>query len=106
MPSSSLLDPIIVAQLGNLRIRARRLLEGLYSGRHVNRTKGTSKEFSQHRPYNPGDDLRDLDWKIFGKTDRLVLKQYDEETSLTGLVVLDSSASMNYRSGEYPSKLE
>ena len=102
----TILDPLVIAQLGNLRIRARKLLEGLYSGRHLNRNRGSSKEFSEHRPYNPGDDLRALDWKIFGKTDRLVLKQFDEETSLAGLVALDPSASMNYRTGNHPSKLE
>ncbi len=100
------LDPVVVAQLGNLEIRSRRILEGLYSGHHINRNRGTSKEFSEHRPYNPGDDLKGIDWKVYGRTDRLVIKQYDEETNILGTIIFDDSRSMNYSWGGRISKLE
>lgn len=90
------LDPVIVAQLGNLRLRARRILDGFYSGHHANRTFGQSHDFSEHRPYNPGDDLRRLDWKVWGRTDRLVIKRFEEQTSVAAFLVLDNSASMKY----------
>lgn len=103
---SALLDPVIVAQLGNLHLRARRILDGLFSGRHTNRSRGSSQEFSQHRAYNPGDDLKYLDWKILGRTDRLVVKQYEEETNVMGTVVVDDSGSMGYASAGRLTKLE
>lgn len=106
MANSSLLDPILIAQLGNLQLRARRILDGLYSGRHFNLTKGHAQDFSEHRPYNPGDDLRALDWKVFGRTDRLVIRQYEEQTNVGAVVVLDDSASMGFSSEGRPSKLE
>lgn len=101
----ALLDPVVIAQLGKLQIRPRRRLEGSFAGRHQTRHRGTSKEFSEHRPYIVGDDLKSLDWKILGKTDRLVVKQYDEETSLTGILVIDDSASMGFSLEGRPSKL-
>lgn len=97
---------MVIAQLGNLHLRARRVLEGLYSGRHINRARGHSQEFSQHRPYNVGDDLKSLDWKIYGRSDRLVIKQYEQETNIAGTIVVDDSASMGFASGGRPSKLE
>lgn len=96
MPKHSFLDPVVIAQLGNLRLRARRILDGLYSGHHINRNRGHSQTFSEHRPYNPGDDLKSLDWKIFGRTDRLVVKQYEEQTNVGATVFIDDSASMNF----------
>jgi len=101
-----LLDPITIAQLGNLKIRARRILDGLYSGHHLNRNRGQSKEFSEHRAYYPGDDLKGLDWKVLARTDRLMVKQFDEESSLVGLIVIDDSASMNFSWAGRLSKLE
>lgn len=106
MTTKSPLDPLIIAQLGNLHLRARRILDGLYSGQHINRNRGNTKEFSQHRPYIPGDDPKGLDWKIFGRTDRLVVKQYEEETNVVGTVVIDDSASMRFSWGGRPSKLD
>src|SRR5262249_24052613 len=87
-------------------LRPRRLLDGFYAGRHQNRARATSKEFSEHRAYLPGDDLKTLDWKVLAKTDRLVVKQYDEETSLTGLLLIDDSASMGFSEGGRPTNLE
>ncbi|MCG3203697.1 MAG: hypothetical protein KCHDKBKB_00369 [Elusimicrobia bacterium] len=102
----SLLDPLIIAQLGNLELRARRILEGTLSGQHENRNHGHARDFSQHRPYNPGDDLRSIDWKVFGRTDRLVVKQYEEQTNIQAFLLLDSSKSMAFSHGGRLSKLE
>ncbi len=106
MPNEALLDPVVVARLGNLELRARRILDGLYSGHHLNIVRGHSQDFSEHRPYNPGDDPKTLDWKIFGRTDRLVVKQYEEQTNIGAVVILDDSASMNFSEGGRLTKLE
>ena len=82
------------------------MLDGLFSGHHLNRSRGHSQDFSEHRPYNPGDDPRSLDWKIFGRTDRLVIKQYEEQTNVGAVVIVDDSASMGFSYGNRPSKLE
>lgn len=97
---------MVAAQLGNLALRARRILDGLYSGHHVNRHRGHSQDFSEHRAYNPGDDPRGLDWKIFGRTDRLVIKQFEEQTNFSANILLDDSASMNFSWGGRVTKLE
>lgn len=101
----SLLDPLVIAQLGNLELRARRILDGLYAGHHLNRNRGHAQDFSEHRPYNPGDDIRSLDWKVFGRTDRLVIKQYEEQTNVGATVLFDHSLSMNFSMGGRLSKL-
>lgn len=106
MANKPYLDPITIAQLGNLSLRARRILDGLYSGRHINPLRGNSQEFSQHKPYNIGDDLRTLDWKVYGRTERLVVKEYQEETNIAGTVILDDSASMKFSWDQRLSKLE
>ena len=102
----SLLDPVLIAQLGNLELRARRILDGFYAGRHVNRNRGHAQDFSEHRPYNPGDDLRSMDWKVFGRTDRLVVKQYEEQTNVQATIVMDQSASMGFSHSGRMSKLD
>lgn len=106
MANQALLDPVVVARLGNLELRARRILDGLYSGQHVNIVRGHSQDFSEHRPYNPGDDPKGLDWKIFGRTDRLVIRQYEEQTNIGAVLILDDSASMRFSAGGRLSKLE
>ncbi|MCB4757636.1 MAG: DUF58 domain-containing protein [Elusimicrobia bacterium] len=106
MKTKVFLDPFVVAQLSNLHLRARRVLDGLYSGRHINRNRGSSREFSEHRPYIPGDDVKGLDWKIFGRTDRLVVRQYEEETNVSGVIIMDDSASMKFSSPGRVSKIE
>jgi uncharacterized protein (DUF58 family) len=93
---NALLDPVVVAQLGNLHVRARRILDGLYAGHHTNKNRGHSQDFSEHRPYNPGDDLRSLDWKIYGRTDRLVIKQFEEQTNVGAVLALDTSGSRGF----------
>jgi uncharacterized protein (DUF58 family) len=100
-------DPEILAKLEGLELRARRIVEGYVAGLHRSPYHGFSIEFAEHREYAPGDDLRYLDWKVFGRTDKLYLKQYEEETNLIANVLLDTSESMLYRSeGAAMSKLQ
>lgn len=100
-------DPAILARLEGLQLRARRIVEGYVSGLHRSPYHGFSIEFAEHREYAPGDDPRYLDWKVFGRTDKLYLKQFEEETNLIATVLLDTSESMQYRSDDAPmSKLE
>jgi uncharacterized protein (DUF58 family) len=95
-----LLDPFEVAQLGGLELVARGVVEGFLTGLHRSPFRGFSVEFAEHRPYRPGDELRYLDWKIMGRTDRLYVKQYEEETNLRAMIVLDVSRSMDWRGRE------
>src|SRR5690242_10894348 len=101
------LDPRTLANLQGLELRARLIVEGYVSGVHRSPYHGFSIEFAEHREYAPGDDLRYVDWKVFGKTDKFYLKQYEEETNLVSHLVLDTSESMHYQSDAAPlSKLE
>ncbi|MBI3462564.1 MAG: DUF58 domain-containing protein [Planctomycetes bacterium] len=101
------LNPQTLAKLQGLELRARLIVEGYVSGVHRSPFHGFSIEFAEHREYVPGDDLRYVDWKVFGKTDKYYLKQYDEETNLVSYMLLDTSESMRYRSeGAALSKLE
>ncbi|HEY5219090.1 MAG TPA: DUF58 domain-containing protein [Gemmatimonadaceae bacterium] len=88
------LDPAHLAALGHVEIIARWVVDGFMSGLHRSPRKGFSVEFAEHRPYLPGDDLRYVDWKIAARADRLVIKQYEEETNLRATIVLDVSRSM------------
>jgi len=90
------LDPKTLAAIKSIDLRARIIVEGLMSGQHRSPQQGISVEFAQHRQYTPGDDTRFLDWKIYGKTDKLYLKQYQQETNLDLVVLLDCSGSMGY----------
>jgi len=92
------LDPKILASLEGLQLRARRIVEGYVSGVHRSPYHGFSIEFAEHREYVPGDDLRHVDWKVFGRTDKYYLKQYEEETNLVCHLLLDTSQSMRYQS--------
>ena len=94
------LDPIAVARLDSLEIVARTLVEGFLKGLHFSPAKGSSTEFAEHRPYVPGDEVRRVDWRAFGKTDRFYLKEYEDETNVRGTLFVDSSASMGFQSGE------
>ena len=101
------LDPRILADLNGLVLRTRHIVDGWLAGTHHNLDPGTSTEYSQHRPYVPGDDLRHIDWKAYGRTDRIYVKQFLDETNLACTFVLDASASMQYRGPGSPlSKLE
>jgi uncharacterized protein (DUF58 family) len=94
--------PEILASIVGLELRARSLVEGLLSGSHRSPMHGFSVEFAEHREYVPGDDLRHVDWKVYGKTDKFYLKQYEQETNLVCYLALDCSASMNYQSNLAP----
>ena len=92
------LQPQVVAQLANMELRARLVVEGFITGLHKSPYHGFSVEFTEHRPYNPGDEIKHIDWKAYGKTDRYYIKQFEEETNLKSYVVVDASKSMNYAS--------
>ncbi len=92
------LDPRTLARIGSLDLRARLIVEGLMTGMHRSPYQGVSVEFAQHRPYVAGDDTRHVNWKVFGKTDKIYLKQYLEETNLHLICVVDASESMAYGS--------
>ena len=96
---TSYLDPEIISGLSRLDLVARLVAEGFITGLHRSPYHGFSVEFSEHRPYMPGDPLRDLDWKAYGKTERLYVKQYEEETNLKAYLLLDISGSMGFQSG-------
>jgi len=105
--SQKYLDPNVLARLEGLHLRARLIVEGYVSGVHRSPFHGFSIEFAEHREYAPGDDLRYLDWKVFGRTDKYYLKQFEEETNLICHLLLDTSESMCYQSDAAPmSKLE
>lgn len=89
-----------------MELRARLIVEGFITGLHKSPYHGFSVEFAEHRPYNPGDELRHVDWKVFAKTDRHYVKQYEEETNLRHYIVLDTSPSMHYKHTGNLSKLE
>src|SRR3954471_18764892 len=99
------LDPQTLASLEGLELQARLLVEGYVAGMHPSPYHGFSVEFAEHREYVPGDDIRHVDWKVWSKTDKLYLKQYEEETNLLLYLLLDTSESMGYASGEHVSKL-
>ncbi len=90
------LVPETLSQIESMELRARHIVEGYMTGMHRSPYFGFSVEFAQHRPYTAGDDLRHLDWKVFGRTDKLYLKQYQQETNLDMLLLVDASGSMNY----------
>ncbi len=90
------LDPTAVARFGRLELLARLVVEGVMSGLHKSPFKGFSVEFAEHRQYGPGDEIRHIDWRAFGKTDRYFVKEYEEETNLRAYLVVDTSGSMGY----------
>jgi uncharacterized protein (DUF58 family) len=94
------LHPETIARISRLDLRARHVVEGFISGMHRSPFFGHSVEFIQHREYVPGDDLRHLDWKVWSKTDRYYIKQYEEETNLRSTLVVDVSESMHYGRGK------
>lgn len=94
----SYFDPQVLARISNLYLQARWVVEGLMSGIHRSRSKGFSVEFEEHREYAPGDEIRRIDWKAFGKFDRYFIKEYEDETNLRAYLILDASASMDYAS--------
>jgi len=90
-------DPQTLAKLSGLSLRARRIVEGLVAGSHRSPFRGFSIEFAEHREYTPGDDVRYIDWKLFGRSDKFYLKQYEDETNLLAYILVDTSESMLYQ---------
>src|ERR1700761_1842570 len=93
------LDPLQLARLASLPIKARVIVEGALSGMHRANVHGSSVEFSEHKEYSPGDELRHVDWKAYAKLNRYYVKQYEQESQLTVYLVLDASASMKFAGG-------
>ena len=98
-PGAQFLDPAVLARIDNLELLARTVVHGFLNGLHRAPHLGLSMDFAEHRPYVPGDDIRHLDWKLYGRTDRHYLKQYEAETNADVVALLDVSASMAYGSG-------
>ena len=100
------LQPAVVAQLANMELRARLVVEGFITGLHKSPYHGFSVEFTEHRQYMPGDEIKHIDWKAYGKTDRYYIKQFEEETNLKSYIIVDASRSMNYASQGHLKKFE
>jgi uncharacterized protein (DUF58 family) len=92
-------DPAVLSRIDRLELEARQVVEGYLAGRHRSPRHGFAVEFAQHREYAPGDDIRHIDWKVYGRTERFHLKQYEQETNLVAWLLLDASESMGYGSG-------
>ena len=105
MPSNHILTSEIISRLNNLSLKARFVVEGFIVGLHKSPYHGFSVEFSEHRAYGAGDEIRHVDWKLWGKTDRFFIKQFEEETNLKSYLLVDQSLSMIYKSDQV-SKLE
>ena len=91
-------SPEVLARIASIKIRALNLVEGLLSGQHRSRHKGSSVEFAEYKDYTPGDEIRHIDWKVVGKTDKYHVKQFEQSTNLKATILLDASGSMAYTS--------
>ncbi len=100
------LDPVKIASISNMELRARLVVEGFITGLHKSPYHGFSQEFSEHRAYRPGDEVRNIDWKVYARSDRFYVKQYEEETNLRCMIAVDSSKSMAYASKGHISKFQ
>ena len=100
------LEPHVISRLSNMELRARLIVEGFIAGLHRSPYHGFSVEFAEHRPYMPGDEIKHVDWKVYARTDRYYIKQYEEETNLKAYIVLDTSRSMGYASPGHITKLQ
>lgn len=98
-PGTQFLDPAVLSSIGDLELVARTVVEGFIAGLHHSPRFGFSSDFAEHRAYMPGDDIRRIDWRVLGRTDRLYVKQYESDTNTDFTVVLDASASMAFASG-------
>ena len=94
---ASYLDPVVLARMQNLQLRAQTVVEGFIAGLHQSPFRGFSVEFAQHREYSIGDELKHIDWKVYGRTDRFYVKQFEEETNLRVYMLLDASGSMAFK---------
>jgi uncharacterized protein (DUF58 family) len=95
-PQASFLDPSVLARIGNLELLAKIVVEGFINGLHRSPNLGSSTDFAEHRAYMPGDDIRRIDWKLFARSDRHYIKEYEADTNTNFSVVLDVSPSMRY----------
>lgn len=94
--STELVHPRIMNEIGHLELLSRTIVDGLLAGKHRSSTKGGCCEFAQHRQYAPGDEIRQIDWQVYARTDRYYVKQFEEETNLHALLALDASGSMRF----------
>jgi len=100
------LDPETIAKLGNIELKAKMIVEGFITGMHRSPYHGFSVEFSQHRQYRPGDEIRFLDWKVYARSGRYYIKEFEEETNLRAMIAIDSSASMKFAANNRISKFD
>lgn len=96
------LDPTVLSRIGGLELRARLIVEGYFSGLHQSPYRGHSVEYADHRQYVQGDDIRHIDWKVYGRTDKHYIKEFEQETNLNCLLVVDTSESMRFQSPTSP----
>lgn len=101
--SNNVLEPSVLSAISHLELIAKKAVEGAVSGLHHSQYKGRNIEFSEHRPYNPGDELRYIDWRVYAKSDRFHIKQYEEDTNLRAMLLVDVSGSMTF-AGEHTAK--
>lgn len=98
MSARTLIDPAQLASLGSTRLRARSVVEGIINGMHRNPHRGSSVEFAEYKEYRPGDDVRHIDWRAWGRLDRYYVKQFEDETNVRAFMLVDASGSMNFGS--------
>src|ERR1700694_605086 len=96
MTSGMQFDPTSLAKYGRLALGGRKVVEGFLNGVHKSPYKGFSVEFAEHRQYYPGDEISHIDWRVYGKTDRYYIKEYEEETNLKAHLLVDASGSMRF----------
>ncbi len=106
MTTTRFLDPVVLARIGNLELLARTVVDGFINGLHHSPYFGLSVDFAEHRPYLPGDDIRRVDWRVFGRTDRFYVKEFEADTNANFVVLFDVSGSMGYGSDGVVSKLD
>lgn len=102
MSKPSYLDPVVLARISSLQLRAKTVAEGFISGLHHTPFRGQSLEFSEHREYSIGDEPKYIDWKVYGKTDRFFVKQFEQDTNLRLYIVMDTSGSMKFKGTQSP----
>lgn len=100
------LQPEVIARLENIELKARLVVEGFITGLHRSPYHGFSVEFAEHRQYQSGDEIKHIDWKVFARTEKFYIKQFEEETNLRSMIAVDTSGSMGYKSNGYISKFE
>ena len=98
---ASFLDPAILARIGDLALLARTVVDGFMAGMHRSAKKGLSIDFAEHRQYQPGDDLRRIDWRAYGRTDRYYIKEYEADTNASVMFALDATGSMDFGTVSY-----